>query len=139
MRHNPYAHAVDYLVLFDPKDVPIRDEFDQTRSFHYKYYVLGGNHSIEASQELMQEYPNNLIFFKVKCIIYVGLTYVEANLLAWDHNTDSEYRMTMTFIQRVRFIHNEFLQICGGDKSNVDASFEKQCCMEIGIPIKEVM
>ena len=48
MRHNPYAHVVDYLVLVDPKDVPTRDEFDQTRSFHYKYYVLGGNHSAEA-------------------------------------------------------------------------------------------
>ena len=72
----------------------------------------------------------------MKYIVYVGLTYVEANLLAWDHNTDIEYRMTMTFIQRVIFIHNEFLQICGGDKSKVDASFQKQCCLEIGIPIK---
>ena len=73
----------------------------------------------------------------MKRIIYVGLTYVEANLLAWDHNTNSEYRMTMKFIQRVIFIHNEFFQICGGDKSKVDASFRKQCCLEICIPIKE--
>ena len=57
---------------------------------------------------------------------YAGLTDVEANLLARDHNTDSEYRMTMTFIQRVRFIHSEFLQICGGEKFKVDASFWKQ-------------
>ena len=56
-------------------------------------------------------------------IIYVGLTDVEAKLLAWDHNTDSEYRLTMTFVQRVRFIHSEFVQICGGEKSRVDASF----------------
>ena len=48
MRHNPYAHVVNYLVLVDPKDVPTRDELDQTRIFHYKYYVLGGNHSVEA-------------------------------------------------------------------------------------------
>ena len=137
MRHNPYAHVIDYLVLVDPKDVPSRDEFDSTRCFHYKYYVLGGNHSAEARRELMQEYPNNPIFETVKCIIYAGLTDVEAKLLAWDHNTDSEYRMTMTFIQRVRFIHSEFMQICGGEKSKVDQSFRKQCCLEIGIPIKE--
>ena len=46
----------------------------------------------------MQEYPNNPIFETVKCIVFADLTDVEANLLAWDHNTDSEYRMTMTFI-----------------------------------------
>ena len=43
----------------------------------------------------------------------------------------------MTFIQRVRFIHNEFEQICGGDRSKVDSDFRKQCCMEIGFLIKE--
>jgi len=137
MRHNPYAHVVDYLVLVDPEVVPTRDEFDETRCFHYKYYVLGGNHSAEARRELMQEYPNNPIFETVKCIIYAGLTDVEAKLLAWDHNTDSEYRLTMTFVQRVRFIHSEFVQICGGEKSRVDASFRRQCCMEIGLPIKD--
>ena len=62
---------------------------------------------------------------------------MQKQILAWDHNKDSEYKMTMTFIQRVRFSHTEFLQICGGDKSKVDASFWKQCCLEIGIPIKE--
>ena len=85
----------------------------------------------------MLEYPNNSIFETMKCIVYVGLTNVNVKLLAWDHNIDSEYRMTMIFIQRVRFIHNEFFQICGGDKSKVHASFRKQCCLEIGIPIKE--
>ena len=69
----------------------------------------------------------------------IGFTDSLSNLklLAWDHNTDSEYRMTMTFIQRVRFIHNEFLQICVGEKSKVDVSFRKHCCLETGIPIKE--
>ena len=36
MRHNPYAHVVDYLVVVDPKYVPTKDEFDRTRIFHYK-------------------------------------------------------------------------------------------------------
>ena len=97
--------------------------------------MIGGNHSAEARRELMQEYPNNLIFETIICVIYVGLTYGETKLLARDHNTDNEYMMSMTFIQRVRFIHNEFSVICGGDRSNVDAKFMKECCMEIGFPI----
>ena len=43
----------------------------------------------------------------------------------------------MTFIQRVRFIHNEFEQICGGDRLKVDVSFQKQCCLEIRFLIKD--
>ena len=43
----------------------------------------------------------------------------------------------MTFTQRVRFIHNEFYVICGGDRPNVDAKFREECCMEIGFPIDE--
>jgi hypothetical protein len=43
--------------------------------------------------------------------------------------------MSMTFTQRVRFIHNVFFEICGGKRSNVDAKFQKQCCMEIGFSI----
>jgi hypothetical protein len=137
IRHNPYAHVVDYLVLVDPMEVPTKDAFDRSKCFEYKYYVIGGNHSAEARRELMQEYPNNPLFETVRCVIYVGLTDGEAKLLAWDHNTDNEYRMSMTFIQRVRFIHNEFSVICGGDRSNVDAKFRKECCMEIGFPIDE--
>ena len=54
MRHNPYAHVDDYLVLVNTKDVPNRDEFDQTISFHHKYHVLGGNHSVEGRRDFMQ-------------------------------------------------------------------------------------
>ena len=93
--------------------------------FYYNYYVLWGNHSTEANRELMQEFPQNPIFQTVKCIIYVGLTNVEAKLLAWDHNIYNDYMMSMTFIQRVIFIHNEFEQICGGDRLKVDAYFRK--------------
>lgn len=39
---------VDYLVLVDPMEVPSRDEFDRSKRFEYKYYVIGGNHSAEA-------------------------------------------------------------------------------------------
>ena len=43
----------------------------------------------------------------------------------------------MAFIQRVILIHNKKFQICGGYQSKVYASFQKQCCLDIGIPIKE--
>ena len=62
---------------------------------------------------------------------------MEEKLLEWDHNTDTDYRISMTFIEMVIFNHNEFEQICGGDISKVDPYFRKQCCMEIGFPIKE--
>ena len=85
----------------------------------------------------MQEFLRNPIFQTVKCIIYVGLTDVGEKLLSWDYNTYSDYRIPMRFIQRVIFIHNEFEQICGGDKSKFYADFWKQCCIEIGLLIKE--
>jgi len=47
----------------------------------------------------MEEYPNNLHFETMKCIIYVGLSDTKAKLVAWDHNSDNEYRMSMTFIK----------------------------------------
>jgi hypothetical protein len=53
IRYNPYAHVVDYLVLVDPMEVPTREEFDRSKCFDYKYYVIGGNHSTEARRELM--------------------------------------------------------------------------------------
>jgi hypothetical protein len=123
IRYNPYAHVVDYLVLVDPMEVPMREEFDRSKCFDYKYYVIGGNHSAEARRELMQEYPNNPLFETVKCIIYASLTDSEAKLLAWIHNIDNEYKMSMTFIQRVRFIHNEISEIFHGERSNVDVKF----------------
>jgi len=50
---------------------------------------------------------------------------VEEKLLEWDNNIDIDYRISMTFIQIVRFNHNEFEQICGGDRLKVDADFKK--------------
>ena len=43
----------------------------------------------------------------------------------------------MNFIQRVIFIHSEFEEKCGGDKTKVDHAFRKECCMEIGYQIEE--
>ena len=58
-------------------------------------------------------------------------------LVAWNNNLDNEYRMSMTFIQRVRFIHSGFEEKCGGDRINVTTDFQKECCMEIGYQIED--
>jgi len=71
----------------------------------------------------MEEYPNNPHFETMKCIIYASLLDTEATLVARDHNSNNEYRISMTFIQRVRFIHSEFQEKCGGDRINVTADF----------------
>ena len=92
MRYNPYVDVVDYGLLVDPIQVPNKETFDKSKCFEYKYYVPRGNHSIESQRKLMEEYPNNPRFETMKCIIYAGLTDKEANLLAWDHNLDNEYR-----------------------------------------------
>jgi len=67
----------------------------------------------------------------MKCIIYVGLSDTKGKSLAWDNNLDNHYRMSMNFIQRVRFIHSEFEKNCGGDKINFTIYFQKECCMQI--------
>ena len=85
----------------------------------------------------MQNIPITIFFQILKCIIYAGLTEIESKLLAWDHNADNEYRMKMAFIQRVRFIHNEFIEKCGGDKTQVIVAFQKECLMEICYQIDE--
>jgi hypothetical protein len=131
IRYNPYAHVVDCLVLVDPMEVPTWEEFDVSKYFDYKYYVIGGNHSTKDRRELMQEYLNNPLFQKVKCIIYACLTDSKEKLISWDHNTNNEYIMYMTFNQRVIFIHNEFSEIYHVERLNVDVKFQKQCCMEI--------
>jgi len=43
-------YVVDYVVLFDPNQIPNKEAFDRTQCFDYKYYVIGGNHSIEAKR-----------------------------------------------------------------------------------------
>ena len=57
--------------------------------------------------------------------------------MAWDHNIDNEYKMSMILFQRVRFIHNDFFEICRGERSNVDVKFRRHCYMEIRFPLDD--
>jgi len=125
------------MSFFYPHLSSPQNTFDKSRSFNYKYYLIRGNHFVEARKELMQEYLNNLIFEIVKCIIYAILMDIKENLLAWESNTYNKYRRSMNFIQMVRFIHSEFEEKCNGDKAKFSESFRKQCCVETGCPNDE--
>ena len=72
----------------------------------------------------MEKYLNKQHFETTKCIVYVGLTNTKANLLARDHNIYNEYRMSMTFIQRITCIHNEFEEKCGGIRQRLIMHFK---------------
>ena len=117
------SHVVSYVLLVDLVRVPNKEAFHKSKCFEYNYYVLVGNHFVEAQRQLMEECPNNPRFETMKCITYAGLSNTEAKLVAWDHNSDNEYRTSMTFIKRVRFILNEFEEKCGGDRINVTVDF----------------
>ena len=125
------------MVLVDPNQVPNKHAFENTQCFEYKYYAIGEKHSAEAKIQLIEEYPNNYLFQTMKCIIYVGLIEIESKLLTWDHKADNEYIMKMTFIQRIKFIHNEFIEKCGRDTTQVSLTFQKECLMETGYQIDE--
>jgi hypothetical protein len=45
-------------------EVPSKNASNRSKCFDYKYFVIGGNHYVEARRELMQEYPNNPLFEK---------------------------------------------------------------------------
>ena len=130
-------HMLWIVVLVDPNQVPNKEAFDRKHYFDYKYYVIGGNNLVEAKIQLIEEYPGNYLFETMKCFIYVFLTETKGKVIGMKHNADNEYRISMTFIQMVIFIHNEFLEKCGGDKTKVSLSFRKECCMETSYQIED--
>ena len=105
MKINPHATVVPFLVMVDPAQCSIVDDFDISNPEKYQYYVFGGSHSVEARRQLVMEHPTTYLFKYAECKIYVGLTIDEATLLAWDHNNDNDYRQKMLSIERIRFFH----------------------------------
>ena len=88
----------------------------------YTYWVLGGTHSLLAKQELIAEYEHVDTYKMAMCWVYARLTNDEAKFLALDHNIDSDFGLEMTFIQKIRLFHNEWVDtIKRGEK--VDEKF----------------
>lgn len=103
MKINPLEKVLSFLVRIDPIQCVKKASFKHSKINEYTYFVIGGCHSTKARRQLVREYLFSPYFKIVECKIYVGLTEVEANLMAWDHNNDNDYRLGMYFVQRVRF------------------------------------
>ena len=136
MKINPFANVVPFLVMVDTLECASKEEFNFARVNEYNYFVIGGCHSAEARRQLCLEYPDSVPFKTVECKIYAGLTREEATLLSWDHNNDNDYRQGMTFVQRIRFFHNEYLDFMRvNDK--ITYEFRVQCCRETGLVFED--
>jgi hypothetical protein len=121
------SNTAPFVLLVDPKDCPTKEDFDVTRRDTYKYYVIGGNHSICAKLDLAKIKPDYAPYKRVQAFVYAGLSVAEARNLAWGHNIDSEFRSSMTTIQRVKYIHTRLLEN-GGEPS---LALKKECAKEI--------
>ena len=136
MKMNPFANVVPFLVMVDPSQCSNKDSFDITMVNAYDYFVIGAYHSVEVRRQLCTEYPDLVHFKIVECKVYAGLSKGQATLLAWDHNNDNDYRQGMSFIQRIRFFHNECMDFMR-EHEKVTLAFRIQCCREIGLVFDE--
>ncbi|MCO5561486.1 hypothetical protein L7F22_015107 [Adiantum nelumboides] len=87
--------------------ITLEDSWVKANAESYTYWFLGGTHSLLAKQTIAAEYEHVDTYKMAMCWVYAGLTDDEAKVLALDHNIDSDFRLEMTFIQKIRFFHNE--------------------------------
>ena len=121
------SNTAPFVLLVDPEQCKTKEEFDVDLRDTYKYYVIGGNHSLCAKLDLAKIKPDYAPYRRVQAFVYAGLTISEARNLAWGHNIDSEFRSTMTTVQRVKYIHTRLVE------NNMEANFKlkKECAKEI--------
>ena len=139
MKINPHATVVPFLVMVDPLQCSVIDDFDISNPEKYQYFVIGGSHSAEARRQLVMEHPTTYFFKYAECKIYVGLTVDEAKLLAWDHNNDNDYRQKMSSIERIRFFHYEYLDSLKQFGPKLNPGLRKHCLNEVGIVTDETV
>ncbi|MCO5547183.1 hypothetical protein L7F22_000626 [Adiantum nelumboides] len=91
---------------------------------------------VDPHTELAAEYEHVDTYKTAMCWVYAGLTDEEAKVLALDHNIDSDFRLEMSFIQKIRFFHNECVDTIkrGG---NVDDNFRVALCEKCGLEVKK--
>ena len=76
--------------------------------------------------------------FQVRwCKVYAGLTHEEANLLAWDHHNDNDYRQKMYCIEWIRFFDQEYLDALQKYGPRLHPNLHWQCLLEVGITVDE--
>ncbi|MCO5555464.1 hypothetical protein L7F22_009009 [Adiantum nelumboides] len=109
MKDKPTTNVLPLLVLLDLASCPNKASFVKSRIESYKYFVLGGTHSLVARKELCAEYPFVESYKIVLAWVYAGLSDEDAKTLALDHNVDLKMRLSMSFLQKVRYFHNEWV------------------------------
>ncbi|MCO5563324.1 hypothetical protein L7F22_016965 [Adiantum nelumboides] len=108
MENKPNAIVLPLLVLVDRQQCPRRNSWVKANAESYTYWILGGTHSLIAKQELAAEFEHVDTYKMAMCWVYAGLTDEEAKVLALDHNIDLDFCLEMSFIQKIRFCHNEW-------------------------------
>ncbi|KAI5072228.1 hypothetical protein GOP47_0012334 [Adiantum capillus-veneris] len=135
MKNKPNAIVLPLLVLVDRQQCPTKNSWVKANAESYTYWVLGGTHSLIVKQELAAEYEHVDTYKMAMCWVYAGLTDEEAKVLALDHNIDSDFCLEMSFIQKIRFFHNEWVDtIKHGGK--VDDNFRVALCEKCGLEVK---
>ena len=140
MKISPHATVIPFLVMVDPEQCLTVADFKYSSSNDYKYYVIGGSHSAEAQRTLIKEYLLTSFFKYTECKVYAcPPTHEEANLLAWDHNNDNNYRQKMSCIEHIRFFHHEYLDALQRFGSKLNPGLCRRCLLEVGIVVDESM
>ncbi|KAL3696720.1 hypothetical protein R1sor_010796 [Riccia sorocarpa] len=101
-----------FVVLVDPdEELQWAEDFDLSKVNQHKYYVLGGNHTAAAKMKAYRKFsiPNEA-FLLCSCFFYVGLTHLEARIIATDDNADQQFRLKMSHIQKVEYWHQRYLE-----------------------------
>lgn len=90
MKDKPTTNVLPLLVLLDPKTCLDKASFVKSTIESYKYFVLGGTHSLVAKKELCAEYLFVESYKTVLAWVYARLLDEDAKTLALDHNVDLE-------------------------------------------------
>ncbi|MCO5614873.1 hypothetical protein L7F22_069158 [Adiantum nelumboides] len=104
-----------HILLVDTIDHPPLDPITQKKTF-------GG--SIHYTNSL---YPFVESYKTVLAWVYAGLLNEDAKTLALDHNVDSKMRLSMSFLQKVRYFHNEWVDHLRQGKK-ADEAFKVRLC-----------
>ena len=114
MKRNPEAIVVPWLCVV--KDLAKPEDFD-IKVLHRDQYTLipiGGQHSMIASKELLagadeSSDARSITSWKYRNTILLAdnLTKQEFKKLGMDHNKDSEFRKSLSFMEKVKIFHAE--------------------------------
>ncbi|MCO5599111.1 hypothetical protein L7F22_053211 [Adiantum nelumboides] len=136
MKDKPTTNVLPLHVLLDPASCPNKASFVKSRIESYKYFVLGGTHFLVARKELCAEYPFVESYKIILAWVYAGLSDEDAKTLALDHNVDLEMRLSMSFLPKVHYFHNEWVDHLRQGKK-ADEAFKVRLCEQVGLATKK--